>query len=90
MPVIEILKVELDGPGPALAIPEDRIQDLTSARTWKAYYMAGGMVSGDPSIILSVEDEAGVVTFLETSLKAFLACARALRGIAEHDGIKDI
>jgi hypothetical protein len=68
---------------PQLASLKQPIIDLTQNNVITFCVIEGGMVSGEPSVIIASEDSDGSVV-LQTSLDKFIMGATAMMGAAEH------
>lgn len=56
-------------------------------RDWRWFYIAGGMSSGAPAVMLSVRKDDGTLFVCETSLRLLLAAADAFRAAARQQGM---
>jgi hypothetical protein len=81
------LKVILEGDGcwpdvaPIVADPSK------TGFVTEAAYLAGGMTSGAPSVMLRCEMKDGTVILAETSAKLFITAAAAVKGKCLRDGV---
>lgn len=57
--------------------------NLTHISTMTVCVIEGGMVSGEPAVMIVVEDKEGSVV-LQTSLDKFMTSASAMAGMAEN------
>lgn len=73
------LKIILEGDGcwPDLKGNEERIIHLKDAGEIEVAALGGGMTSGRPSVAIRLDLPDGRVVFAETSMRLFLAAARA-------------
>ena len=81
MPAIGLQLLRVDDPPPFPIEPEQLIAQFRDEK-WELVLIEHGMASGQPSVALSIQKD-GKFIFAETSLVAFLAAARGLRGMAE-------
>lgn len=79
MPSISVRPLGLSDPPP---LPHAKVHMHLTTPEWTMYVLNGGMSSGEPSIMVTVEGPDGLVV-VETSLICLLAAARTARAMAE-------